>query len=85
MDSKDLAVHAFVKNKHKTMIGGQKKIVFGGPRVRKQKKGFRKVRTKFQKVILVPSIKRKVQVLNTNRKKGRGSDQKREGKEGAIP
>ena len=29
-DSKELVTHTLVKNKHKTMIGGQKKIVFVG-------------------------------------------------------
>ena len=67
MDSKELVMHTFVKNKHKTMIGGQKKIVFGGPRVRKARKAFRKERTNFLKVIFVPSIEKKVQIKITNR------------------
>ena len=33
--SKELARHTLVKNRHKTLNGGQKKIVFGGPRVKK--------------------------------------------------
>ena len=28
VDSKDLVTHTLVKNKHKTLIGGQKKIVY---------------------------------------------------------
>ena len=60
VDSKELVMRTFVKNKHKTMISGYKKIVFGGPRARKARKTFRKERTIFLKVILVSFIKKKV-------------------------
>ena len=40
-----------------------------GPRVRKARKGFRRVRTNFLKLILVPFIKKKVQIKNINRTK----------------
>ena len=33
--SKELVKHTLAKNKHRTLNGGQKKIVFGGPRVKK--------------------------------------------------
>ena len=39
-DSKDLATHTLVKNKHETLIGGQKKIVFGDCKKRKSEKAF---------------------------------------------
>ena len=38
VDSKELVKHTLAKNKHRTLSGGQKKIVFGGPRVKKGKK-----------------------------------------------
>ena len=38
MDSKELVKHTLAKNKHRTLNGGQKKIVFGRPRVKKGKK-----------------------------------------------
>ena len=37
--SKELVKHTLVKNKHKTLNGGQKKIVFGGPKVKRGEKG----------------------------------------------
>ena len=39
VDSKELVMHTLVKNQHRTLIGGQKKTVFGSPRVKKGKKG----------------------------------------------
>ena len=62
--SKELVRHTLVKNKLKTLSGGQKKIVFGGPRVKKARKFLRKVRTTFLKVILVPIIQKRVQITN---------------------
>ena len=38
MDSKESEEHSLVKNKHRTLNGGQKKIVLGGPRVNKARK-----------------------------------------------
>ena len=52
------------KNKHRTLNGGQKKIVFGGPRIRKARKLLRKVRTTFLKVNSVPIIQKRVQIVN---------------------
>ena len=37
VDSKELVKHTLAKNKHRTLNGGQKKIVIGGPRVKKGK------------------------------------------------
>ena len=34
VDSKALVEHTLVKNKHRTVNGGRKKIVLGGPRVK---------------------------------------------------
>ena len=76
--SKELVRHTLVKNKLKTLSGGQKKMVFGGSREKEAKKALRKVRTTFLKVILVPTIQKRVQYHSY---KGRGKDQKRKGKE----
>ena len=62
--SKDLVRHTLVKNKLKTLSGGQEKIMFGGPRVKKERKLLRKVKTTFLKVNSVPIIQRTVQVIN---------------------
>ena len=64
VDSKESVRHTLVKNKLKTLSNGQKKMVFGGPRVKEARKALRKVRTTFLKVILVPFIQRTVQVMN---------------------
>ena len=40
MDSKEPEEHSFVKNKHRTLNGGQKKIVLGGPKEREARKVF---------------------------------------------
>ena len=53
-----------MKNKPKMLNGGQKKTVFGGPRVRKARKTFGKVRINFLTGILVPFIKKKVKIKN---------------------
>ena len=59
MDSKELVKHTLAKNKHRTLNGGQKKIVFGGPRLKKARKFLRKVRTTFLKVNSVSIIQKK--------------------------
>ena len=70
VDPKELVTHTLVKNKHKTIIGGQKKTVFGGPRVRKARKAFRKERTNFLKAILV-LFKTKIQTRSSSPTKER--------------
>ena len=49
MDSKELVEDTLVKNKHRTLNGGQKKIVFGGPQGKKSRKGSLKGNDGFQK------------------------------------
>ena len=83
VDSKELVMCTLVKNKHKTMISGYKKIVFGGPRARKARKAFPKERTKFAKVILLSFIEKKVQTKITDHTKERGNI--RGEKENKIP
>ena len=63
VDSEELVRHTLVKNKLKTLSGGQK-IVLGGQRVQEARKAPRKVRTTFLKVILVPIIQKRVQAKN---------------------
>ena len=64
VDSKELVKQTLAKNKHRTLNGGQKKIVIGGPRVKKARKFLRKVRTTFLKVNSVPIIQKRVQIMN---------------------
>ena len=67
--SKELARHTLVKNKHKTLNGGQKKIVFGGPRVKKKKQErlCERQKSTFLKVVSIPTIQRKLQKMIFNR------------------
>ena len=78
----ELVEHTLVKNKHRTLNGGQKKIVFGGPRVKEARKVLRQPTTTSLKVISVPIIQRKVQVMNITRSKeeARIRKEKRQGK-----
>ena len=39
VDPKELVEHTLVKNKNTTLDGGQKKMVLGGPRVKRGRKG----------------------------------------------
>ena len=43
--------HSLVKNKHRTLNGGQKKIVLGGPKEREARKVFPKVMKAFRNVV----------------------------------
>ena len=58
VDSKELVKHTLAKNKHRTLDGGHKKIMFGGPRVKEARKVLRKVKTTSLKMISVPIIQR---------------------------
>ena len=70
-DSKELVTHTLVKNKHKTMIGGQKKIVFGGEKGRKAEKAFRKERANYPISILGLFLKEKVPTRRSSQTKER--------------
>ena len=83
--AKELVKHTLVKKKHKTLNGGQKKMVFSGPKVKEARKVLRKVKN-----YLSESDFRTYQPENGTGNechpyKGRGKDQKKKGKEGACP
>ena len=82
VDPEELVEHTLVKNKHRTLNGGQKKIVFGGPLVKEARKVLRQPTATSLKMISVPIIQRKVQVMNTTRTKeeARIRQEKRQGK-----
>ena len=63
--------------------GGRKKTVFGGPRVKEARKVLRKVKTTSLKVILVPIIKKRVQIMNITRTKAEAKIKKE--KEKKVP
>ena len=59
VDSKELVEDTLVKNKLKTLNGGRKKIVLGGPRVKKARKFLRKVTKALRKVVFAPTNQKK--------------------------
>ena len=85
MDSKEVVGHAFVKNKHMTLNGGQKKILFGGPRVKKARKILRKVTKAFRKVVFALTNQNKVKAMNSTCTEAKARIRKGNGKEGAYP
>ena len=74
VDSKKPEEHSLVKSKHRTLNSGQKKIVLGGPKEHEARKVFR---------FFV--LTRKGAGSGFNPHKGRGKDQKGNGKESAYP
>ena len=85
VDPKELTEHTLVKNKHRTLNGGQKKIVLGGPRVKKSRKGSSKGNDGFQNSGFRTNQPEKGTGNEFHLHKGRGKDQKRKGKESAYP
>ena len=81
MDSKYLVKHTLVKKKH----GGQKKIVFGGPKVKEARKGSSKSNEGSQKGGFRTYHPEKGTGNEYHQYKGRGKDQKKKGKEDAQP
>ena len=84
VDSKELVKHSWVKNKHRTLTGGQKKV-FGGPRVKEARKAVRKVNNYLSENDVRTYHPEKVTSNEYTPYKGRGKDQKWKGKESACP
>ena len=84
VDSKELVKHSWVKNKHRTLTGGQKKV-FGGPRVKEARKAVRKVNNYLSENDVRTYHTEKVTSNEYTPYKGRGKDQKWKGKESACP
>ena len=84
VDSKALVEHTLVKNKLKTLGGGQKMIVFGGPREKEARKGSSKGKNYSLRMMSVPIIQRKLQVMSNPRTKEEARIRKEKGKEGAC-
>ena len=68
-----------MKNKHRTLNGGQKKTLLGGPKETEARKVFRKANEGFQKGGLRTYQPEKGARKDFNPNKGRGNDQKRKG------
>ena len=78
VDSKELVRHTLVKNKHKTLKGGQKNIMLGGPRVKEARKVFSSQKDGFR---TNQTEKNTGNEFHLHR--GKGKVQKRKGKGGA--
>ena len=63
MDSKEPEEHSLVKNQHRTLNGGQKKIVLGGPKEREARKVFRKEMKAFGKFFFALTNQKRVQAM----------------------
>ena len=85
VDLKEPEEHSLVKNKHRTLDGGQKKIVLGGPKEREARKVSSKGDEGFQKGGFRTYQPEKGASDDFNPHKGRGKDQQANGKEGAYP
>ena len=83
VDSRELVTHTLVKNKHKTMIGGHKKTVFGGQKGKKGRKRLSKGKNKFPE-----SDSRTFQDQDSDKEfqsnKGTSKDQSKRGKESSC-
>ena len=85
VDLKEPEEHSLVKHKHRTLKGGQKKIVLGGPKEREARKVSSKGDEGFQKGGFRTYQPEKGASDDFNPHKGRGKDQQANGKEGAYP
>ena len=85
VDPKELVEHTLVKNKHTAMNGGQKKTVFGGPRVKEARKVYRKVMKAFRNVVFALTHQKRVQAMISSWTEAEARTKKGKGKEGAYP
>ena len=77
-------MRTLVKHKHKTMFGGQKKIVFGCPKEGKGEKAFRKGKNKFSENDSRTFLQDKGSDKEFQSNKGTSEDQSRRGKESSF-
>ena len=76
MDLKGPEEHSLVKNKHRNLNGGQKKIVLCGPKEREARKVFRKVMKAFKKVVFAFTNQKRVQAMISSRTKAEARTKK---------
>ena len=84
MDSKELEEYSLVKNKHRTLNGGQKKIVLGGPKEEEARKVLRMVTKAFRKVVFALTNQNKVKGMNSTCTEAEARIRKEKGKETAY-
>ena len=77
VDSKELAMCTLVKNKHKTMIGGQKKLVFWWSKGKKGRKGLSKGKNTFSESDSRTLLQEKGSDKEFQSNKGTSKDQRR--------
>ena len=76
VDPKELAEHTWVKNKHRTLNGGRKKIVRGGQQEKEAIMVFRKVMKAFRKVVFALTNQKTVQAMIPTRTKAEARTKK---------
>ena len=74
-----------VMNKHKILIGGQKRTLLGGPKDAKARKACQKAMMPFKRVVFALTSHIKAQARIIHRKKSKGKYQKVTGKKEAHP
>ena len=82
---KEAEEHFMAKNKHKILKCGQKRTLLGGPKDAKARKACQKAMMAFRRLVFVLTSPTKVQARIFPQNKGRGKDQKGNGKEGTFP
>ena len=65
-----------MKSKHKTLTGGQKKVVLGGPKEKEARKVFRKVKTTSLEVVFALANQKRVQAAIKTRTKAEARTKK---------
>ena len=74
-----------MKNKHRTLNGGQKKTLLGGPKEKEARKVFRKAMKPSRNVVLALANQKRVHERISTRTKAEARKKKERGKEGAYP
>ena len=76
MDSKEAEEHSLVNSKHRTLNGGHKKIVLGGPKENEARKGYRMVMKAFRKVVFALTHQKREQAMTPTRTKAEARTKK---------
>ena len=84
VDSKELEEYSLVKNKHRILDGGHRKIVLGGPKEKEAIKVFRNVKKQLSENGFRTYRSEKNVGCDQSGHKDRGKERKAKGKEGAY-
>ena len=76
MDSNELEEHSMVKSKHRTLNGGLKKTLLGGPKEKEARKVFQEAMKATRKVVLALTYQKRVQARISTRTKAEARTEK---------